>query len=72
MLQVEATTAGLLLDQVQEAVATEAVAPVPEVVEATEVPVVAPEVLEVDLAVARAHQEEVAEDSKSQKSILTH
>jgi hypothetical protein len=53
-------------------VAIEAVAPVPEAVEATEVPVVAPEVLEVDLAVDRAHQEEVAEDSKSQKSILTH
>lgn len=72
MLQVEATTAGLLLDQAQEAAATEAVAPVPEVVEATEVPEAAQEVLEVDLAVARAHQEEVAEDSKSQKSILTH
>lgn len=72
MLQAEATIADLLLGQAQEAVAIEAVAPVPEAVEATEVPVVAPEVLEVDLAVDRAHQEEVAEDSKSQKSILTH
>lgn len=59
MLQAEVIIADLLPDQVQEAVATEAVAP-------------APEVLEVDLAAARAHQEEVAEDSKSQKSILTH
>lgn len=72
MLQVEATTAGLLLDQAREAVAIEAVAPVQGAVEATEVPVVVPEALEVDRAVALAHQEEVAEDSKSQKSILTH
>jgi hypothetical protein len=43
-----------------------------EVVEAIEAPEAAPEVLAADQEAHHAHQEEVTEDIKSQKSISTH